>query len=216
MTAAVRGEKCINEKFFDLPQEKQQAILNAGYRVFSQNAYKKCPVSEIAAEAGISKSLLFYYFRNKQELYLFLWDTCAEITMRSLTEARCYEQTDLFEMLQRGLKAKVQIMRQYPYIGTFCLKAFYERDPEISRKIRESCTRFMSLKAHGALERLDPEHFTPGLDLKVMYRQMYLATEGYLWEMLQRGQVDVEKMERDFTEMIAFWKKIYLRNGGET
>lgn len=57
----------MNEKFFDLPQEKQQAILNAGYRVFSQNAYKKSPVSEIAAEAGISKSLLFYYFRNKQE-----------------------------------------------------------------------------------------------------------------------------------------------------
>ncbi len=26
----------MNEKFFSLPKEKQQAILNAGYRVFSQ------------------------------------------------------------------------------------------------------------------------------------------------------------------------------------
>lgn len=64
----------MNEKFFSLPEEKQQAIINAGYRVFSQNTYKKSPVSEIAAEAGISKSLLFYYFRNKKELYLFLWE----------------------------------------------------------------------------------------------------------------------------------------------
>ena len=62
----------MNEKFFSLPEEKQQAIINAGYRVSSQNTYKKSPVSEIAAEAGISKSLLFYYFRNKKELYLFL------------------------------------------------------------------------------------------------------------------------------------------------
>lgn len=31
----------MNEKFYDLPIEKQQTILNAGYRVFSQNAYKK-------------------------------------------------------------------------------------------------------------------------------------------------------------------------------
>ena len=206
----------MSEKFYDLPIEKQQTILNAGYRVFSQNAYKKSPVSEIAAEAGISKSLLFYYFRNKQELYLFLWDKSAEITMQALTEARCYEQTDLFESLHRGLRAKVQIMQRYPYIGAFCLKAFYERDPEISGRIRESCARFMSLKANDALERLDPEHFAPGLDLRMMYRQMYLATEGYLWEMLQSGQVDVGKMERDFTEMIAFWKKLYLRNGGET
>ena len=62
----------MNEKFFSLPPEKQQRILNAGFRVFSQNSYKQSPTSEIAAEAGISKALLFHYFRNKQELYLFL------------------------------------------------------------------------------------------------------------------------------------------------
>ena len=71
----------MNEKFFSLPEEKQQTIINAGYRVFSQNTYKKSPVSEIAAEAGISKSLLFYYFRNKKELYLFLWEKCAKVTI---------------------------------------------------------------------------------------------------------------------------------------
>ena len=51
----------MNDKFFSLPKERQQAILNAGYHVFSQNSYKKSPVSEIAAAAGISKSLLFYW-----------------------------------------------------------------------------------------------------------------------------------------------------------
>ena len=51
----------MNDKFFTLPEERQQAVINAGYRVFSQNTYKKCPVGEIAKEAGISKSLLFYY-----------------------------------------------------------------------------------------------------------------------------------------------------------
>ena len=45
----------MNEKFFSLPQKKQQAIINAGYRVFSQNSYKNSPMSEIAMEAGISK-----------------------------------------------------------------------------------------------------------------------------------------------------------------
>ena len=54
----------MKERFFSLPVEKQQAILNAGYRVFSQNSYKNSPMSEIAKEAGISKSLLFYYFQN--------------------------------------------------------------------------------------------------------------------------------------------------------
>lgn len=64
----------MNDKFFSLPEEKQQAIINAGHRVFSQNTYKNSPMSEIAAAADISKSLLFHYFKNKKELYLFLWD----------------------------------------------------------------------------------------------------------------------------------------------
>ena len=81
----------MNEKFYNLPEDKQQKIINAGYRVFSQNSYKKSPVSEIAAEAGISKSLLFHYFKNKKELYLFLWDTCAKVTLEYLEKYGCYE-----------------------------------------------------------------------------------------------------------------------------
>ena len=45
----------------------------------------------------------------------------------------------------------------------------------------------------------------------MMYRDMYLASEGYLWEMVQRGDVDIEEMERDFSKLIDFWKSIYLR-----
>ena len=66
----------MNPRFYSLPEEKQSAILNAGFHVFSQNTYKKSPMREIADAAGISKALLFHYFHNKKELYLFLWDTC--------------------------------------------------------------------------------------------------------------------------------------------
>lgn len=51
----------------------------------------------------------------------------------------------------------------------------------------------------------------PGLDIEMMHREIYLASEGYLWEMLQRDPIDVDKMEKDFTKMIDFWKSIYLR-----
>ena len=56
----------MNSKFFALPIEKQRRIINAVYRVFSENSYKKAPMSEIAEEGNISKSLLFHYFTNKR------------------------------------------------------------------------------------------------------------------------------------------------------
>lgn len=162
----------MNEKFFTLPVWKQEKIINAGFRVFSQNSYKKSPVSEIAEAAGISKSLLFHYFRNKKELYLFLWEKCAQVTTEYLTRYGCYEKENVFEMMYSGLEAKLKIMEQYP------------------------------------------EMFIPGLDLSVMYREMFWASEGYLWEQQRKGTVDVKQVEKDFTEMIEFWKKVYLRKEG--
>ena len=58
---------------------------------------------------------------------------------------------------------------------------------------------------------MDPKQFIPGLDIPMMYREMYLASEGYLWEMVQRGNVDMEQMEKDFSKLLNFWKSIYLQ-----
>ncbi len=44
----------------------------------------------------------------------------------------------------------------------------------------------------------------------MMYREMYWASEGYLWEMVQRGNLDVDQMGKDFTKLMNFWKSIYL------
>ena len=201
----------MNEKFFSLPAEKQQSILNAGYRVFGRNSYKHSPMSEIADAAGISKSLLFHYFHNKKELYLYLWDKCAEITIETLTRYNCYGQRDLFESMMRGMQAKMEIIRQWPDMGSFVFQAFYEQDPEIRAAIQAACQRAFSFKASKTLMNLDPEQFIPGLDIEMMYREMYWASEGYLWEMLQRGGMDFDQMEKDFTRLIQFWKQFYLR-----
>lgn len=149
----------MNERFYALPPEKQQAIINAGYRVFSQNSFKNSPMSEIAAEAGISKSLLFHYFHNKKELYLFLWDKCAETTIEFLTRYGCYGQTELFESMARGMRAKMEIIRLYPDMGNFTIKAFYEKDAGISAAIQESYHRYYNLKADKTRLNLDPSQF---------------------------------------------------------
>lgn len=87
----------MNEKFYQLPNEKQEAIINAGFKIFSKNSYKKSPMNEIAFEAGISKSLLFHYFVNKKELYCFLLDKAVSITMEQLKKDGCYDQKDFLK-----------------------------------------------------------------------------------------------------------------------
>ena len=201
----------MNPKFHSLPKEKQNQIINAGFRVFSQNSYRKSPMSEIAAAAGISKSLLFHYFRNKKELYLFLWDTCAKITVEEMERSGAYEQHDLFGSMDVGMQAKLRLMRRYPDIGVFAVRAFYEKDPEVAPDIQKSMGRYLEVHAGKKLKEVDPDDFIPGIDLDMMYREMYLASEGCLWEYLQRGSLDTDAMQAEFENLVEFWKKVYLR-----
>ena len=201
----------MNEKFYQLPEEKQLRILNAGFRVFSHNSYKKSPMNEIAAEAGISKSLLFFYFRNKKELYLFLMKNAEELTMKYLQESGCYQEKDIFEMMYLGLLAKANMMRKYPDMSAFALKAYYEDDEEVRDELRKIIAPYTNLSTNKSLPKLDPTLFKEGLDLQMMYRDMYLASEGYMYQMQQGGKVDVDQVVSDYRKMIDFWKSLYLR-----
>lgn len=206
-------EHAMNDKFYSLPEKKQQKIIQAGFLVFSRNSYKKSPMQEIADRAGISKSLLFHYFANKRELYLFLWDNACLTTVKYLDEYGCYEPDDLFEMMERGMKAKLHMMKQYPTMTSFVIRAFYEKDPAVSASIQESYRMYFGIKATDALSRIDLHDFVPGLDLSMMYREMYLSSVGYLWEIFQRdAELDTVKLEQDFEQMLSFWKQSYLRH----
>ena len=74
----------MNEKFWALPKDKQDRIINSALEVFAKNEYKKAPMSEIASAANISKSLLFITFTIKKELYLFLYDYAISTQLRKL------------------------------------------------------------------------------------------------------------------------------------
>ena len=201
----------MNDKFFALPKDKQDRILNAGFRVFSQNSYKKSPMNEIAMEADISKSLLFFYFRNKKEFYLFLMKTAEELTMKYLVDSGCYKESDIFEMMYKGLLAKAEMMKKYPDMSSFALKAYYEDDEEVKDELRKIIEPYTELSTNTTLPKLNPEDYKDGLDLNLMYQNMYLVSEGYIYRMQHEGNIDYDKITEDFRKMIAFWKDLYLK-----
>ena len=48
------------EKFENLPDERQEAIVNGAVEAFGRNDYKGASTETIARKAGISKGLMFF------------------------------------------------------------------------------------------------------------------------------------------------------------
>ena len=83
----------------------------------------------------------------------------------------------------------------------------------VSSDIQKSIVKYTSFKTNEKLVNLDPEQFIPGLNLEMMYQDMYWASAGYLWEKMQHGKINVNEIEQDFIKLLDFWKSIYLRKG---
>jgi TetR/AcrR family transcriptional regulator len=201
----------MNDKFFKLPSEKQQRIINAAYKVFSQNSYKKAPMSEIADESGISKALLFHYFTNKLELYMFLWDRSIEQIHKASSQYCVVDTTDFFEILHRSLLAKCSVVRSYPYLYQFATNAYYEQDPKIKSSIQANFHQVSKNSEDILWEIADMSKFRQDIDIRLMYQEILWTSDGYLRQMILSGKLKADQMEKDFERMIEQWKKVYLK-----
>ncbi|MCB6203123.1 TetR/AcrR family transcriptional regulator [Extibacter muris] len=205
----------MNDKFYKLPEEKQRRITNAAYKVFSRNPYKKAPMSEIAAEGEISKSLLFHYFVNKKELYVYLWANAIEMTRKAIAEYKTLETEDFFEMLKKSMLAKCSLMREYPYIYAFLLKAYYETAADVKEIIRESYAEAEAASQHKAFDKMDISALRKDIDPGMMYTEIFYAVDGYMLKKYRSDRIVPDEIERDIMMLIDFWSKIYSQKEDE-
>ena len=201
----------MNEKFFNLSIEKQRRIINAAYMVFSENSYKKAPMSEIANAGGISKALLFHYFTNKKELYMYLWNNAIGETQKTSAMFHVTETTDFFEMLHRSLLAKCSLMRKYPYLYSFSVKAFYEQEPDIKESIKNSFQPVSDHSEEIIWNTINFSAFRNDIDVKLLYQELVWLSDGYLRQMTFAGTLEPDRIENEYLRMIEQWKKVYLK-----
>ena len=109
----------MNDKFFDLKKEKQDRMINAALKVFAINGYKHASTDDIVSEAGISKGLLFHYFGSKLGLYTFVHDYSVRYMKLELTTGVSSSVKDYFGIRKQIEFAKMQVLKNYPYMQQF-------------------------------------------------------------------------------------------------
>ena len=108
----------MNSKFLDLDKGRQDAVINASLKAFAINGYKRASTDDIVKSAGISKGLLFHYFESKKGLYEFLHDYSVKYMSMELLRDVKGEPGNIFLLQKEVEKARIQVMKKYPYMPT--------------------------------------------------------------------------------------------------
>ena len=173
----------MNEKFFSLPEARQDLIRSSAMIEFGDNTFKKTSADSIAKRAGVSKGLLFHYFKDKRELYLYLFQYALDVCIGKYDYwVDYFQETDFFLALEKGYRIKMDLVRRYPGLFRFVMRAYYERDSVLTPKLREKLDSVLERTTEDFLARMDLHKFKPGADPRQVIRMLTLVSEGMLAE----------------------------------
>jgi AcrR family transcriptional regulator len=201
----------MNQKFFNLPQEKQKAIIDAGFRVFSENTYKKSPMSAIAEEAGISKSLLFHYFINKKDLFFYLFDYAVKFMVSEMNMEELLKETDFFVIMNKSVVSKCKIMRQHLYLLQFSLHVYFEKDPSIIEDLEQKRSLLINTSLAPIFERINVSKFKNPQDLSQLMNIVMHYSEGYMSRKMLMQPLDIDEILQEFLTLMDFLKRGYYK-----
>ncbi|GFP75423.1 TetR/AcrR family transcriptional regulator [Clostridium fungisolvens] len=201
----------MNQAYFQLPSDKQKRLLNSGYKLFSSYPYKKASMIAIANEADISKSLLFYYFKNKKEYYLFLFDTAVDFVDELKGKSINKEIKDFFQQINKTIERRMEIIHDYPYLYKFITRAYYETFEDIKLEIDKKKKIMLQTKEEEILNIIDYDKFKNPKDVEILFDIVLSVAEGCM-----RGleDLDISKMQEkinEFKVMMNCLKKYYYK-----
>lgn len=128
----------MNEKFFDLPREKQDRMINGALEVFAKNGFKHASTDDMVKTVGVSKGLWFHYFGSKVGIYVFVYDYSVKYLLLESSTVVDENEKDFFELTKQQELAKSRVSRSYPFLNMFLENAEYETDEELISQTLES------------------------------------------------------------------------------
>lgn len=205
----------MNVKFFDLPSEKQNTIINAAMSVFAHNDYKRATTDDIIKKANISKGLLFYYFENKKGLYFYVYNYAEKFLITEMSKNYDQTETDFFEMLIKAQISKIKIMSFHPDLFGFLMKAYLEKNIEVKDCLNDKFKEIISSSSETILNRTDTKKFKNGVSAKKVLDIIIWTSEGFIRSRTTEQLQNLIQLNEEFIEYLQlmkqnFYKEIYL------
>jgi AcrR family transcriptional regulator len=212
-----RRTATVFSKFLNLDQEKQDRIINAAIKEFAQKGYENASTNEIVKEAGISKGLLFHYFGNKKQMFLFLFDYCYRLISEQFYQKIDLTERDFFTRIRQAVLIKMELLTTYPELFKFIEEAYLEDATEVKAEVEKKIKELNNINIGKIYEGIDFSKFRDDMDIKKILKIITWTFEKMSEEELFRAklspthQIDYEKIFLEAEEYFEILMKTFYK-----
>ncbi len=133
------------QTFFNLPEEKQNSIINAAYIEFNSREYEKVGIRDICTRANINIASFYQYFEDKADFFVYLLlridkkivDEYDDTGLNSIFKVGVGEYSDKItdkerDFVKQWYKCPVEILHKF-YFGGYVDQFMIHYEEEFKR-----------------------------------------------------------------------------------
>lgn len=186
--------------------EKHNKIMTTAAALFAKQGYKKTTVDEIVAGAGISKGLFYHYFKNKQELYLHLYNTYVDILSNTIRQKVDLSEADFFLRLKQLTSIRLDFFSEHPNLWEFLYSAYYESHTDVEPLIREKNDTLLKNSYSGSAAGIDWSKLKKGLTPDKAIEIVTWLSEGFVRKFSECSSIPGKELSDQFDEYMECLK----------
>ncbi|WP_182914391.1 TetR/AcrR family transcriptional regulator [Paenibacillus sp. 1011MAR3C5] len=203
-------------KFLSIEEEKRERVINAALKEFAVKGYAAASTNEIAKEAGISKGLVFHYFKSKKDLYFFLYDHTLEVVNGELRETVDLLETDLFVRMQQVIRLEMSVFGKYPSMMDYMKSVYLEQAEEVREDILERIQSLSASEYGKIFSGIDATKFKDGVSTERAINVILWTVEGLGEQYKERskltgGALDLDGIIDEFDEYMEMFKTTFYK-----
>lgn len=188
----------------DVSEERRAQIIEAAINVFAQQGFANTRMEDVAAESGLSKGLLYWYFKSKDEIVVAIANVLFGSELHKMQNLPCEGLTAsqcLLNFTETFIVDMRLMLRVAPVMYEFYSLAF--RNQAVRLVMKKFLRMFVDILEPIIQKGIDSGEFRPG-----NARQLALAVGATLEGTLLLWAYDPETMQveeqlRQSVELIA-------------
>jgi len=108
-------------KFVNKEAATEEKIIGAAMKVFTRKGFAAARTEDIAREAGINRTLLHYYFRDKQTIFNLIFEKRFKEFFMGLFIIFDSDEISLFEKIRRMVEHEIETFLKHPDLARFVI-----------------------------------------------------------------------------------------------
>lgn len=150
--------------FENLSEEKKKTILDACIHELAEKGYEQASTNTIVKEAGISKGILFHYFKNKRGLFLYVVDYCFRTLVEEYNQYPLQETRDIFQRLSEVGVIKLKLTHENPEMSKIIMEALVNSQEDIRSEIESKYRQLSNEYMSAFFQEIDNSKFRSGVN----------------------------------------------------